>query len=95
MADLLPDKTLQFINGMDMYSYDGDNFLSFDDNNGIWVAPVDAARQTKEKWDRVQVLKEYTKGYLENECLDWLKKFLNFQEDDGMISMYNCKLFWC
>ncbi|XP_032364981.1 RLA class I histocompatibility antigen, alpha chain 11/11 [Etheostoma spectabile] len=61
-----------------MYSYDGNDFLSFDDSNSVWVAPTDAAVQTKRKWDEVQVLKEYTKGYLENECIDWLEKFVNY-----------------
>jgi len=65
---------------MDMYSYDGNDFLSFDNEHSVWVAPVAAARQTKRKWDDVQVLKEYTKGYLENECMDWMDKFLNYQQ---------------
>ncbi|XP_034561230.1 H-2 class I histocompatibility antigen, Q10 alpha chain-like [Notolabrus celidotus] len=73
-----PGGTLKFISGMDMYSYDGNDFLSFDDSNGVWVAPTVAAEQTKRKWDNVQVLKEYTKGYLEKECMDWLSKFVNY-----------------
>ncbi|CAI5686333.1 unnamed protein product [Oreochromis niloticus] len=73
-----PDGTLKFVRGMDMYNYDGNDFLSFDDKNGVWVAPIDEALPTKRKWDNVQVLKEYTKGYLENECIDWLGKFVNY-----------------
>uniref|UniRef100_A0A668TEP0 Ig-like domain-containing protein n=1 Tax=Oreochromis aureus TaxID=47969 RepID=A0A668TEP0_OREAU len=73
-----PDGTLKFVQGMDMYSYDGGDFLSFDDKNGVWVAPTPQAEPTKRKWDGVQVLKEYTKGYLENECIDWLSKFVNY-----------------
>uniref|UniRef100_A0A3Q1IMZ9 Ig-like domain-containing protein n=1 Tax=Anabas testudineus TaxID=64144 RepID=A0A3Q1IMZ9_ANATE len=75
-----PDNTLKFKRGMDMYSYDGNDFLSFDDANAVWVAPITAAEPTKRKWDEVQVLKEYTKGYLENECMDWLNKFKNYGE---------------
>uniref|UniRef100_A0A668TDC2 MHC class I-like antigen recognition-like domain-containing protein n=1 Tax=Oreochromis aureus TaxID=47969 RepID=A0A668TDC2_OREAU len=71
-----PDGTLKFVQGMDMYSYDGDDFLSFDGKNEVWVAPTPQALPTKRTWDGVQVLKEYTKGYLENECIDWLSKFL-------------------
>lgn len=74
-----PDNTLKFKSGKDMYSYDGNDFLSFDDAHSVWVAPIDAAVQTKRKWDGVQVLKEYTKGYLENECMEWLSKFNTFQ----------------
>ncbi|KAL3984458.1 hypothetical protein ACER0C_016083 [Sarotherodon galilaeus] len=76
-----PDGTLKFVRGMDMYNYDGDDFLSFDDRNGVWVAPTPQALPTKRKWDAVQVLKEYTKGYLENECIDWLSKFVNYGKE--------------
>ena len=72
------DGKFKFLRGTDMYSYDGNDFLSFDDANSVWVAPVDAAIETKRKWDEVQVLKEYTKGYLENECLEWLSKFVDY-----------------
>uniref|UniRef100_A0A3Q2W3L4 Ig-like domain-containing protein n=1 Tax=Haplochromis burtoni TaxID=8153 RepID=A0A3Q2W3L4_HAPBU len=63
---LFPSKCL-FVRGVDMYAYDGNDFLSFDDRSGVWVAPIPEAQPTKRKWDGVQVLKEYTKGYLENE----------------------------
>ncbi|XP_062291508.1 H-2 class I histocompatibility antigen, Q10 alpha chain-like isoform X5 [Scomber scombrus] len=75
-----PDGTLKFVRGVDMYNYDGRDFLSFDDAHSVWVAAADIAVQTKRKWDEVQVLKEYTKGYLENECIDWLSKFMTYGE---------------
>nr|XP_023010230.2 H-2 class I histocompatibility antigen, Q10 alpha chain [Maylandia zebra] len=75
-----PDGTLRFVRGVDMYAYDGDDFLSFDDKYGVWVTAIQEAELTKRKWDSVQVLKEYTKGYLENECIDWLSKFLNYEQ---------------
>ncbi|XP_034748701.1 saoe class I histocompatibility antigen, A alpha chain-like [Etheostoma cragini] len=74
----MKDGKMAFIKGMDMYSYDGKDFLSFDDSHSVWVAPTEEAVQTKRKWDEVTVLKEYTKGYLENECIDWLEKFINY-----------------
>ncbi|XP_013879383.1 major histocompatibility complex class I-related gene protein [Austrofundulus limnaeus] len=73
-----PDGSMSFVRGMDMYNYDGSDFLSFDDDHQIWVATVDAAIETKRKWDNVQVLKEYTKGYLEKECMEWMSKFRGF-----------------
>ncbi|XP_076735130.1 class I histocompatibility antigen, F10 alpha chain isoform X2 [Maylandia zebra] len=79
-AEANPDGTLRFVRGVHMYAYDGNNFLSFDDKNGVWVAPIPEAEATKRKWDNVQVLKEYTKGYLENECIDWLSKFVNYDQ---------------
>uniref|UniRef100_A0A3B3TX44 Ig-like domain-containing protein n=1 Tax=Poecilia latipinna TaxID=48699 RepID=A0A3B3TX44_9TELE len=85
-----PDGSLKFVRGMDMYNYDGSDFLSFDDNKQVWVAPIHAAEETKRKWDEVQVLKEYTKGYLEKECMEWMTKFRGFGEEQLLnASMYD------
>ncbi len=73
---------VKFSKGIDEYSYDGDNFLSFDDKESQWVAPVDAAVATKKKWDNVPILNQYTKGYLEKECVDWLNKFRVYGEQE-------------
>ncbi|XP_057210409.1 patr class I histocompatibility antigen, alpha chain E-like [Triplophysa rosa] len=70
-----------FSRGIDQYSYDGDDFLSFDDKVSQWVAPVDAAVATKVKWDNVAILNQYTKGYLEKECVDWLNKFREYGQE--------------
>uniref|UniRef100_A0AAQ5ZAY4 Ig-like domain-containing protein n=1 Tax=Amphiprion ocellaris TaxID=80972 RepID=A0AAQ5ZAY4_AMPOC len=78
VGDVQDDGSIKFNRGMDMYNYDGSEFLSFDDGNGVWVASVKSAEATKRKWDGVLVLKEYTKGYLENECIKWLKEFLDY-----------------
>uniref|UniRef100_A0A4W5PUH2 MHC class I-like antigen recognition-like domain-containing protein n=1 Tax=Hucho hucho TaxID=62062 RepID=A0A4W5PUH2_9TELE len=80
--DQQPDNTLKFIKGTDQYSYDGDDFLSFDDATMQWVAPVDQAQLTKRKWDGVQILNQYTKGYLEKECVDWLSKFMEYEDKE-------------
>ncbi|XP_035475859.2 H-2 class I histocompatibility antigen, L-D alpha chain isoform X1 [Scophthalmus maximus] len=79
-ADMHRDGSVSFSQGLDMYSYDGNNFLSFDDDHLVWVSSCPAAQQTKRKWDDVPSLKEYTKGYLERECLDWMKKFLGYEQ---------------
>ncbi|XP_078811234.1 H-2 class I histocompatibility antigen, L-D alpha chain-like isoform X2 [Oryzias latipes] len=71
---------LQFKRGMDMYNYDGDDFLAFDDKHQVWVAAADAAFPTKRKWDDVTALKDYTKGYLEKECMEWMKTFLSYSK---------------
>ncbi|XP_029591820.1 class I histocompatibility antigen, F10 alpha chain-like [Salmo trutta] len=63
-------------------SYDGDDFLAFDDATMQWVAPVDQALPTKWKWDRVQILNQYTKGYLEKECVDWVSKFMVYGDKE-------------
>ncbi|XP_071386689.1 saoe class I histocompatibility antigen, A alpha chain-like isoform X2 [Centroberyx affinis] len=79
-VDTQPDGSTKFRRGMDMYSYDGNDFLSFDDDNSRWIAPDNYGKQTKEKWDEVQVLNDYTKGYLEKECVEWLNKFRQYGE---------------
>uniref|UniRef100_A0A4W5Q4A7 Ig-like domain-containing protein n=1 Tax=Hucho hucho TaxID=62062 RepID=A0A4W5Q4A7_9TELE len=66
--DQQPDGTLKFIKGIDQYSYDGDDFLAFDDATMQWVAPVDQALPTKRKWD--------------GECVDWLSKFMEYGEKE-------------
>ncbi|XP_041082488.1 class I histocompatibility antigen, F10 alpha chain-like [Polyodon spathula] len=68
------------VQGYDQYSYDGKDFLSFDKNDLQWVAPMQPAVATKQKWDNEKILNQYTKGYLENECISWLKKFLGYGE---------------
>lgn len=79
-----------FHHGIDMYSYDGVNFLAFNENKENWDAPTDAAIETKIKWDRVPVLKEYTKAYLKKECVTWLMTFLKYQKENGTTGMYGC-----
>ncbi|XP_072529384.1 zinc-alpha-2-glycoprotein-like [Salminus brasiliensis] len=69
---------VKFVKGIDEYSYDGSEFLSFDDENMRWIAPVPEATPTKQKWDGVAILNQYTKGYLEKECVDWLTKFMDY-----------------
>ncbi|KAL6473445.1 hypothetical protein MHYP_G00170060, partial [Metynnis hypsauchen] len=75
------DGNIQFLKGTDEYSYDGKEFLSFDDENMRWIAPVPEALQTKRKWDDVAILNQYTKGYLERECVDWLTKFMDYGKE--------------
>ncbi|XP_048012955.1 uncharacterized protein LOC125246135 isoform X2 [Megalobrama amblycephala] len=71
----------KFSKGIDEYGYDGENFLAFDDKESQWVAPVEAALPTKRKWDSVPILNQYTKGYLEKECVDWLNKFREYGDE--------------
>ncbi|XP_067369647.1 H-2 class I histocompatibility antigen, Q10 alpha chain-like isoform X2 [Channa argus] len=85
-GEMQPDGKFKFVDGMDMYSYDGQDFLSFDDKDLVWVAPNQAAFETKRKWDGVQVLKEYTKGYLENECMNWLTSFMAYRKGDSKLA---------
>nr|AAF15304.1 MHC class I antigen [Protopterus aethiopicus] len=64
--------------GIDQYAYDGEDFLSFDKEKLSWIAVNKAAQQTREKWDEEKNLNQYTKRYLEQECIEWLQNFLRF-----------------
>ncbi|KAG9281386.1 H-2 class I histocompatibility antigen, Q9 alpha chain-like, partial [Astyanax mexicanus] len=77
---------VKFLNGIDQYSYDGSDFLSFDNSHRVWVAPVPAAEPTKRKWDGVSILNQYTQGYLEKECVAWLTKFM---EQTGSVVLFS------
>ncbi|KAG5265192.1 hypothetical protein AALO_G00262380 [Alosa alosa] len=81
-VDKMADGSVRFVRGVDAYSYDGKDFLSFDDNSMQWVAPVTEAVPTKQKWDGVPILNQYTKGYLEKECVDWLEKFRTYGDEE-------------
>ncbi|XP_066522961.1 class I histocompatibility antigen, F10 alpha chain-like [Hoplias malabaricus] len=75
------NEEIKYLSGIDEYSYDGSEFLSFDYKTTSWVAPVPAAEPTKRKWDDVAILNQYTKGYLEKECVDWLSKFMVYGQE--------------
>ncbi|XP_048052574.1 uncharacterized protein LOC125272055 [Megalobrama amblycephala] len=72
---------VKFLKGIDEYGYDGENFLSFDDKESQWAAFIDEALPTMRKWDNIPILNQYTKGYLEKECVDWLKKFREYGDE--------------
>ncbi|KAK3526822.1 hypothetical protein QTP70_034612 [Hemibagrus guttatus] len=76
------DGQTTFVRGISEYAYDGSEFLSFDVENSRWIAPVQAAEPTKKKWDDVPILNTYTKSYLEKECVDWLKKFMDCGKEE-------------
>ncbi|XP_063058264.1 uncharacterized protein LOC134451795 [Engraulis encrasicolus] len=78
----MPDGSLQFVSGVNEYSYDGSTFLLFDAVSMQWLAPVSAGLPTKEKWNGVPILNQYTKGYLEKECVEWLDKFRKYKDMD-------------
>ncbi|XP_062385122.1 class I histocompatibility antigen, F10 alpha chain-like isoform X2 [Sardina pilchardus] len=80
--DKMVDGSFKFVRGVDAYSYDGHDFLSFDDASMQWVAPVTEAVPTKQKWDGVPILNQYTKGYLEKECVEWLERFREYGDKE-------------
>ncbi|KAM9384192.1 major histocompatibility complex class I-related gene protein-like isoform 2-T2 [Pholidichthys leucotaenia] len=71
-------------NGYNQYGYDGEDFLAFDLKTESWIAPIPQAFITKMKLDKNKALMSSLKNYLNQECVDWLKKYVNYGRDSLM-----------
>uniref|UniRef100_A0A668AE10 Ig-like domain-containing protein n=1 Tax=Myripristis murdjan TaxID=586833 RepID=A0A668AE10_9TELE len=65
-------------NGFNQQGYDGEDWISFDLKTLTWIAPTPQAVITKHKWEREAGRNEYWKNYLTQECIDWLKKYVDY-----------------
>uniref|UniRef100_A0A8C4SUX5 BOLA class I histocompatibility antigen, alpha chain BL3-7-like n=1 Tax=Erpetoichthys calabaricus TaxID=27687 RepID=A0A8C4SUX5_ERPCA len=74
-CELNDDGTTQ---GFWQYGFDGDNFISFDKQTLTWTAASQHGQTTKARWDSNKAVNEYSKGYLEGTCLEWLKKYVQY-----------------
>nr|AAQ18008.1 MHC class I antigen [Oncorhynchus mykiss] len=63
------------------YGYDGADFLSLDKSTLTWTAANQKAVITKLKWDATGADANFQKNYLENTCIEWLKKYVNYGKD--------------
>uniref|UniRef100_A0A672L432 Ig-like domain-containing protein n=1 Tax=Sinocyclocheilus grahami TaxID=75366 RepID=A0A672L432_SINGR len=66
----------KFSKGVYEYGYDGENFLSFDDSGSLQFTQLYQPRVN------IPFLNQYTKGYLGKNCVDWLKKFTEYGENE-------------
>ncbi|XP_038581483.1 H-2 class I histocompatibility antigen, Q9 alpha chain-like [Micropterus salmoides] len=66
------------VNGFNQYGYDGEDFIAFDLKTETYIAPKPQAVITKNKWDNNRALIAQDKNYLTQECVDWLKKYLDY-----------------
>ncbi|XP_036808676.1 H-2 class I histocompatibility antigen, Q9 alpha chain [Oncorhynchus mykiss] len=64
--------------GFFQYGYDGEDFLALDLKTKKWIAPTPQAVITKHKWDSNTANEERRKHYLTQECIEWLKKYLDY-----------------
>uniref|UniRef100_A0A4W5QUP4 Ig-like domain-containing protein n=1 Tax=Hucho hucho TaxID=62062 RepID=A0A4W5QUP4_9TELE len=63
------------------YGYDGADFLSLDKSTLTWTAANQKAVITKLKWDATGVNANLRNNYLDNTCIEWLKKYVNYGKD--------------
>ncbi|KAG9281401.1 HLA class I histocompatibility antigen, alpha chain E-like [Astyanax mexicanus] len=69
------------------YSYDGENFISYDWNLQLWSASVKQAYETEKKWNT-----EHHQNRVLQTCVDWLKIYLKkspeIEKKPPVVSMF-------
>ncbi|KAK6323723.1 hypothetical protein J4Q44_G00060620 [Coregonus suidteri] len=60
------------------YGYDGEDFISLDLKTMRWITSIQQADTIKQKWDNNSKDLQYLKWYFTKECIDTLKKYVNF-----------------
>ncbi|XP_047674539.1 BOLA class I histocompatibility antigen, alpha chain BL3-7-like [Tachysurus fulvidraco] len=66
------------VRGYTQHGYDGEDFLSFDLKTSTWIAAKPQAVITKNKWDNNPGMTVGEKNYLDNICIEWLKKHVSY-----------------
>ncbi|XP_070841044.1 major histocompatibility complex class I-related gene protein-like [Chaetodon trifascialis] len=62
--------------GFNQYSYDGEDFLSFDLKTLTWIASKQQAVTTKLRWDAYEARVKYMEIFLTRVCPERLKRYL-------------------
>ncbi|NXD74495.1 HA1F protein, partial [Eolophus roseicapillus] len=74
-CDLLDDGSTT---GYKQNAYDGKDFIAFDMDTMTFIAADEAAQVTKRKWEHDGTVAEQWKNYLQNICVEWLKKYVRY-----------------
>lgn len=74
-CELRPDGS---IGGHFQWAYDGRDYLSFDKDSLTWTAIDPPAQNTKRKWEAIQGEAQRRKAYLEEICIEWLQRYLEY-----------------
>ncbi|XP_078073683.1 class I histocompatibility antigen, F10 alpha chain-like [Mustelus asterias] len=74
-CDLSDDGTMS---GFSQYGWDGHDVLSFDKDHMVWVTPVTWGKSIKNWCNRQTGNIQQWKHYLEVECIEWLRKYLEY-----------------
>nr|XP_003229696.2 PREDICTED: class I histocompatibility antigen, F10 alpha chain [Anolis carolinensis] len=64
--------------GYYQYAYDGRDYISLDKDTLTWMAADVPAQNTKRKWEADFSDNKYKKIYLEETCIEWLQRYLNY-----------------
>nr|ARI45498.1 MHC class Ia alpha antigen [Rhacophorus chenfui] len=69
--------------GYNQYGYDGREFMSLDTQSGLFIPTMNEAQLTTQRWNSPEVREgERSKNYVENICIEWLKKFIEYGRED-------------
>ncbi|XP_047239096.1 major histocompatibility complex class I-related gene protein-like isoform X2 [Girardinichthys multiradiatus] len=66
------------VTGYQQYGYDGEDWLIWDMETNTWIAPQQQATITTNKWNKDKANLEYRKNYFNQECPEWLKKYVGY-----------------
>uniref|UniRef100_A0A8C6GPM8 Ig-like domain-containing protein n=1 Tax=Mus spicilegus TaxID=10103 RepID=A0A8C6GPM8_MUSSI len=69
-----------FLRGYEQLAYDGRDYIALNEDTKTWTAADMAAQITQRKWEQLEFA-EGCRAYLESECLDSLRKHLEFGKE--------------
>ncbi|XP_068106340.1 class I histocompatibility antigen, F10 alpha chain-like isoform X2 [Hyperolius riggenbachi] len=69
--------------GYSQHGYDGRDFLYLDTQRGLYIPAMHEAQITTQRWNSPDMrVGERDKNYVENICIEWLKKHINNGRED-------------
>nr|ADD71915.1 MHC class I antigen splice variant 4 [Sus scrofa] len=70
----------RILRGYEQFSYDGDDYIVLNEDLRSWTAISTVAQIIRRKWEAEGVAEQY-RAYLEIECVEWLRKYLEKGKD--------------
>uniref|UniRef100_A0A8D2KT26 MHC class I-like antigen recognition-like domain-containing protein n=1 Tax=Varanus komodoensis TaxID=61221 RepID=A0A8D2KT26_VARKO len=67
--------------GYEQFGYDGWDYISFDKETRTWTAADATAQITKRKWEAEPAMAQRSKAYLEETCIEWLRRYLGYGKE--------------
>ncbi|XP_072484002.1 class I histocompatibility antigen, Gogo-OKO alpha chain-like isoform X3 [Notamacropus eugenii] len=81
-CEVSPDLTFQ--RGFYQYAYDGQDYIALDTETLTWTAAVPQAVNSKRTWEAERSISERHKAYLEETCVQRVKKYLEMGKETLM-----------
>ncbi|XP_059495568.1 class I histocompatibility antigen, F10 alpha chain-like isoform X2 [Stegostoma tigrinum] len=68
----------EMVSAVNQYGWDGQGIISFDKDHVVWVTQVPWADSIKNNLDQDKFNNQQWKHFLEVECVEWLRKYLEY-----------------